>query len=251
MSPNLLVTGALGMVGSAVVHALAQHGFRFTSSGRGGALAAFATNWQQADLSTGVGLDAAMEGRTAVIHCATRPGKPAEDIRAMDRLIEGARKHGTHVVYVGIAGIENTARHFGYHRAKLECERRLAISGVPYTLVRAAPTHGFVDRIFRRMSVGSWLLAPRMTLQPVDSAYVATELIAAALDRPLGRVDDLHGPQTLDTSCLSRAWFARPMRPKRLLPFPSFGPFRCLTDLGHVDGQPGGITWSEWLSTRR
>src|ERR1700754_1531579 len=213
MNANLLVTGALGMLGSAVVQALAAHGFRFAASGRGGALASFATNWRQADLSTGVGLDAAMEGRTAVIHCATEPGRPLDDIRGMDRLIQSAMRYGTHVVYVGIAGIEKNACRYPYHRVKLECERRLAVRGVSYTLVRTTPLHDFVDRMFRRLSIGSWLFAPRMSLQPVDSAYVASELIAVALDRPLGRVDDLHGPQTLDTVRLSKAWFARARAP--------------------------------------
>src|ERR1700754_3073654 len=64
MSANLLVTGALGVIGSAVVQALDHYGFRFAASSRGGKLASFATNWRQADLSTGEGLDAAMEGRT-------------------------------------------------------------------------------------------------------------------------------------------------------------------------------------------
>jgi uncharacterized protein YbjT (DUF2867 family) len=248
---NLLVTGAFGVIGSAVVQALSHHGFRFASSARGGALASFATNWRQADLSTGEGLDAAMEGRTAVIHCATRPAKPSEDIRAMDRLIESARKYGTHIVYPGIAGIECTARHVAYHRAKLECERRLAASGVSYTLVRSTLLHDFIDRIFRRMSFGSWLLAPHMTLQPVDGAYVASELVALALDRPMGRVDDLHGPQSLDTVRLSKAWFARKAGPKRWFPVPSFGPLRCLSELGQVKGHAGGVTWSEWLAMCR
>lgn len=251
MCANLLVTGALGVLGSTVVQMLNHHGFRFSASGHGGTLASFATNWRQACLATGEGLDAAMEGRTAVIHCESHPTKPTEDIRAMDRIIQSARKCGTHVVYVGIAGIESTARRLASHRARLECERRLAVSGVRYTLVRATPLHDLVDRAFRRMSMGAWLLAPRMTLQPVDSAYVASEVIALALDRPFGRVDDLHGPQTLDTARLSKAWLRRSARPKRWLAVPPFGSWRGLTGLGHVEGQPGGITWSEWLAICR
>lgn len=248
MSAKILVTGASGMLGSAVAQVLAERGVPFAGSGRRAAPAGFPGEWRRADLLTGEGLADSLEGCSCIIHAASNPRRPDEDLTAIDRLMAEAGRQAVHLLHVGIAGIEDSAPHLAYYRVKLECERRLAAGGLPHAVQRATIFHPFLDQVLGRLALGPLLLVPPMTLQPVDLAFVADELVAVTLERPAGRVTDLQGPETLGTTELTRPWLAR--RGARLrLPAPPLGPLAALSKLRPVRGRSGGATWADWLAS--
>jgi uncharacterized protein YbjT (DUF2867 family) len=246
--PLVLVTGAGGSLGRAVVDALTALKARVRGLGRRAAPEPFRADWRRADLLTGDGLAAAVDGVGAVVHCASDPRRPSDDLAALDRLIAALAPNRAHLVFVGIAGIEAAAEKFEYYRVKLECERKVAQSGVPYTIVRATQFHPFVDLILRKLSVGPLLFAPRMTLQPVDIGFVAKRLAGYALGPPRGRVPDVHGPEALDTGTLTAEWLKARHQSKIGIRLPSIGPLAALARIQRVDGDAGGRTWSEWLA---
>jgi len=248
MTHNILLTGASGMLGKAVALALSTNGIDFSGSGRNHASQGFPGNWVQADVLTGSGLDTAMQQRSCIIHCASTPAKPGNDIVALRNVIVAARPQNTHIIYIGIAGIEDAAKRYPYYRAKLECERILAESGLPHTILRASPFHPFVDALLRRLAFGPFLLVPQMTLQPVDVHFVAETLAMLAIERPTGRVHDVSGPEALDTLRLTDIWFAGTQGRKSRITMPAIGSFVGLTDLKVVDGMSGGETWAEWMA---
>jgi hypothetical protein len=94
----------------------------------------------RADLITGDGLQAALDGVETVVNASNEPSAK----RASSVLVAGSerllRASSAHHVCVSIVGIEELARHAAYYRVKLEQEQRVRESGVPFMIVRATQT---------------------------------------------------------------------------------------------------------------
>lgn len=245
MTPNILVTGAAGSLGSAVIEQLAERGVSYAGAGRRAAPAHFFADWHQIDLVSGGGLREAMQGRTSLIHCATNAANPEEDLVVLRRLIEFVRYRDLHLIFIGIAGIETAARHLPYYRMKLACEQALHISQVSHTILRATQFHDFVSRLLERLLLGPVQLLPRMTLQPVDVRHVASIVADIALAPP-GKTVEVCGPEALDAAALAKVWLAERRRWALRLPLPALGPLAALAALQRSGGSPGGQSWREW-----
>ncbi len=154
----------------------------------------------------------------------------------------------THIVFVGIAGIEDAAKIYPYYQAKLDCEACLAASLRPYTIVRATQFHPFVDFLFQKLSTEPFLLGAAFTLQPVSVSFVADRIADNALANPKGRAPDIHGPERLSSQVLAQQWLNARGRSKITLPIPGSGPLAAFAKLRTVSGQSGGETWSAWLA---
>ncbi len=131
----ILVTGGTGALGRHVVSALRQRGEEpRVLSRRPGA------GTHVGDLTSGAGVDDATRGAELIIHAASdfrrRFGKV--DIGQTQRLVAAARD-ARHLLYVSIVGIDSIP--YPYYRYKLECERVVAASGIPYTILRATQFH--------------------------------------------------------------------------------------------------------------
>jgi uncharacterized protein YbjT (DUF2867 family) len=251
MTTRILVTGAGGVLGGAVVHALLAAGARVRGLGRRPAPDGFPAEWREVDLLTGHGVASAFEDVKAVVHCATNPQAPGEDMDVLGRLIDVAEQRRVHLVHVGIAGIEQATASSEYYRTKAVCEARLSASRCPFTIVRATQLHPFVEMLIERLTLGPFLLTPEVALQPVDPDFVAAALAAASLGAPQGRMPDLHGPETLRLKHLAASWLEVRHIRKRLVPIPAFGPLRAFSQLREVRGRTGGRTWRAWLNAGR
>jgi uncharacterized protein YbjT (DUF2867 family) len=173
--------------------------------------------WVTGDLTTGAGLDRALEGVSAVVHCATRG--PRADVAMTRLLTEAAGRQALrpHLIYISIVGIDRIS--FGYYRAKSESERLIQRSGLPWTVLRATQFHDLIAKITevqRRMPVTLALAGARF--QPIDVREVADRLAALATGEPAGRVPDMGGPQVrshtdLTRLCLRAAGRRRPVVP--------------------------------------
>jgi len=245
---RILVTGASGVLGSAVVDNLVLRRVKVIGCGRQSKPMGSSNDWRKVDLLTGDGLDAAINDTTCIIHCASNPSSPREDIGALENLITVAREKGRHIVYVSIAGIEQAADDYEYYRVKLECEQRLARSGFGYTITRATPFHPFVSQMLKRLTLGPFLMVPKMTLQPVDPSFIAQRLVTYALDRYQGRTPDLAGPEVIDQRKLTAEWMKSRRTTKMRIPAPRFRSVRAIEGLSRVTGEKGGRSWREWLS---
>jgi uncharacterized protein YbjT (DUF2867 family) len=248
--PHVLVTGAAGVLGRSVMTAFRRIGVRVTRISRR-ALAAESgdVDWVQSDLLRSDTLFNVFRGMDVVVHCASNPREPAQDVTAIDNMLQAA-KGVSHFVYVGIAGIEEAAKSFPYYRAKLACEAQLHAGCVPYSIVRATQFHPFVDLILRQLQIGPVLLLPAMKLQPVDVEFVAERLVSHALGPPQRRPPDIHGPEPLNATELAQAWRqARHVR-RLTLQVPAFGILGAMARLRTATGESGGKAWQSWLSSQ-
>lgn len=247
----VLVTGGTGTLGRALVHTLLDAGraVRVLSRQERSPAVPDEVEWVVGDLLTGDGLLEALDGVSAVVHCASNPRKPEEDLdAAVQLMLAGRAARLPHLVYISIVGIDAVPT--AYYQAKLRVEEIVEDSGLPWTILRATQFHDFVAFLLGALTQGPVAPVPRgISDQPVDVREVALRLAALASSEPAGRVDDLGGPQVLTVDELMRTYLAATGRRARIWHIPAVGPLKLYRDGGHLapDHATGRITFAEWL----
>ncbi|MGF6885712.1 uncharacterized protein YbjT (DUF2867 family) [Nocardia sp. GAS34] len=248
----LLITGASGTLGATVAdHAVAAgHEVRLLSR-RSRSSNDPAREWAVGDLLSGAGIDAALDGADAVVHCAHDPGKPQATVIGTRNLVDAARSRGpAHLVYISIVGIDRVPN--AYYRAKLDCERLIAESGVPFTILRATQFHEFVLELVRKLSRGPLAMVPAKTpFQPIDVAEVAGRLVDLAVAAPARRVPDIGGPQVRSAEELMRAYLTAAGKHRPVVPLPVPGKAAAAMRAGYLtvpERAVGGRTYDQFLA---
>jgi uncharacterized protein YbjT (DUF2867 family) len=246
--PQVLVTGGTGVLGRRVVEQLSSEGIRarvYSRSGKPGTM--------KGDLRTGEGLEPAVEGVDTIIHCASSPFRRARvvDVEGTGRLLEAAAEAGvSHLAYISIVGID-LAPSYPYYRIKLETERVVESSPVPYTILRATQFYDLVLMALRFLDRLPVMVIPRGFLgQPIDAGEVADRLVELALTGPAGRVPDIGGPEVGTLADAARDYLRVKESRRRIFEIPVPGKtaraFRegALTCPGQAYGK---IRWEDFL----
>jgi uncharacterized protein YbjT (DUF2867 family) len=209
----ILVTGGTGTLGRSVVRELTRAGrdVRVLSRRPG-------DGHVVGDLVTGAGIDEAVRGAGAIIHCATDTRAPRNDVTGTGNLIAAAHRHGApHLVYVSIVGVDRVP--LGYYRVKREVEQLVTASGLPWTILRATQFHDLVLTLSRLLARPPVLVVPAGTsMQPVDSGEVAARLVQLAQGDPAGWAPELGGPEVVPFADLARAYLRATGRRRPVLP---------------------------------
>ncbi|RRO14848.1 NAD-dependent epimerase/dehydratase family protein [Saccharopolyspora rhizosphaerae] len=199
MGKSILVTGGTGTLGSALVPRLrAADDTVAVLSRRPG------DGRVVGDLRTRRGVADAVAGVEVIVHCATTGS--GQDVTATRNLVELARRVGRpHLVYISIVGIDRIP--LAYYRTKLEAERLVIGSGLPWTILRTTQFHDLIAKITsvqRRSPVVAALSGVRF--QPISVQDVAERLAELAAAEHAGRVPDMGGPQVRGHEDLTRAY---------------------------------------------
>ncbi len=204
------------------------------------------------DLLTGEGLEQAVEGVDVIVHCASSPRKTRQvDVEGTERLLRAAARAGvSHVVFISIVGVDRNP-YFPYYRMKLEVERIVERSEVPWTILRATQFHELVLGIIRFLERLPVMMMPKgFLLQPIDVGEVADRLAELALSGPAGRVPDIGGPEVRTAAELARAYFEVVGRRRRVVEVPVPGKTaRAFREGAQLcpDRRYGGVRWEEFL----
>lgn len=223
---TILVTGGTGVLGAQVVRQLLDDGRQVRVLSRKEQRPATLpekAQWAVGDLTAGTGLKEALAGVGTVVHCASDARRWKNDLSSIRHLIDAARPAdgaaAPHVVYVSIVGIDRVP--YSYYRAKLEVERLLAASGLPWTVLRATQFHDLLLVMAQQLSRLPVVLVPAgARVQPVDVDEVATRLAELAEGAPAGRVADMGGPKTWTLTDVVRAVVRASGRPRRVVSVP-------------------------------
>lgn len=196
---TILVTGGTGTLGRIVAERLRAEGHEVRALSR-------SSETYPVDLVTGAGLDRAVAGVDAIVHCASTPARRGADEAAARRLIDAARTAGVpHLVYISIVGVDRVP--LGYYRAKLAVERLIEASGLGYTVLRTTQFHDLAYTIAQTLAKLPVVPAPGgARIQPIAVAEVADRLVELAVGAPAGRVPDLGGPEVFTVRELVRAY---------------------------------------------
>jgi uncharacterized protein YbjT (DUF2867 family) len=254
MASLVLVTGGTGTLGWQVVARLRDAGSKVRVLSRRSHPPGDGVEFVAGDLLTGEGVESAVDGAEVIVHCASSNKGDAEATRNLVRAAPSL-PGSPHLVYISIVGSDLVS--FGYVRAKLECERIVSGSGLPWTTLRATQ---FYDLIFKGAHALARLpVAPvpaGFVVQPVDSGEVAARLAGLALGEPAGRVPDMGGPQVLSFADLLRAYLRASHRRCPVVPvwMPGIGAVRSGALLVSGEAGPGRAagqrTWEEFLAGR-
>ena len=251
--PRVLITGATGVLGRALLRRPAAGGYVVRGTGRGAT--GPGAEWTRANLASGEGVEASVEGVHTIIHAASNPRGDTEstDVRGTARLVEAARRAGVrHLVYVSIVGIDRVP--LPYYRHKLAAEREVSSGRVPWTILRGTQFHDFVDSLLAGMMRYPIGLVPRdFRSQPVhvdDFADALWERVAAG---PVHNAPEIAGPEVLTLGAMADAWKAARGIRKPILRLPVPGPLAAALRRGDSTSPSravGGVTWEQWLRAK-
>lgn len=208
--------------------------------------------WVCADIDRGTGLSAAVAGVRTVIHCASSPYQRTRevDVEGTRRLVETCSLNGVaHFVFVSITGVDRMP--FPYYRAKLDAEKIVESSGVPFTIVRITQFFPFVDWMLRRLlALPVGLLPAGGLLQPIDMGEAADRVVDVSFAAPAGRIAESGGPQVMSFGDIARQWKQARGRSVFTIPVPAVGASLKALHQGALtcpNGWRGRKTWLEWL----
>ncbi|WP_374970000.1 SDR family oxidoreductase [Terrabacter sp. BE26] len=246
---RIVVTGGMGDLGSRVVRLLVEQGHEAVPASRRTGL----------DLTTGAGLEAALAGADALVHCADDPSQgDFVTVYGTRRLADAAAARGVHLVHVSIVGIDDHP--MAYYRRKLRAEQGIQAAGGPATVLRATQFHSLTAFFARTLTKGPVTFTVGDTaFQPVDTDFVAARLAELALGpRPTAyaRATDVAGPDVLSLVEVARLVRAhRGASAPRAIRVPPVGRLmhayaesRTVPPPGSAD--VGGRTFAEWLATQ-
>ncbi|GAA3230050.1 SDR family oxidoreductase [Actinocorallia longicatena] len=242
----ILVTGGTGTLGTHVTPLLraAGHDVRvLTRTPREGA------GYVTGDLVRNEGLAEAVAGAEIVLHLA---GGPKADDVAARHLVAAARDAGVaHLVHISVIGADRVP--LAWLRTKLDAERAIEDSGIPWTILRAAQFHDLLFKVVAKMAKLPVLPVPGgLRFQPVDAREVAARLVELTLGTPQGHVPDLAGPKLYTLPELARPYLeARAKRRPRLpvrIPGKAGRAYREGANLTLKGATLGERTWEQYLT---
>ena len=249
---RVLVTGGTGRLGRVLLERADPAEFAFRVLSRRPAPNGTRHQWAVGDLTSGTGLALAAAGVDAVLHLASNPSRPADDVDAARHLLNAAAQAGVpHLLFVSIIGVDRVP--YPLYQSKVETERVVAAGPVPWSILRAAQFHCFIDELLRGAG-GVPLVMPLpsgVRVQPVAESDVADRVLAALRAGPGQRLHDYAGPEILPVRAVAREWKRARRIHKPIVPLPFPGRVFAALRAGHninPRAERGGITWAAWLA---
>jgi uncharacterized protein YbjT (DUF2867 family) len=254
---NIAVIGGTGTLGSLAASELARRGHAVRVVSRSPRTDS-PVEHRAVDLTTGAGLDAALDGVEVVVDAANAQGRSMREllVGGTRRAAEaGVRAGVNHHVLISVVGIEAVPT--AYYKVKLEQEAALAAvpgQALARTVLRATQFHQLLDSAFAAAGRIGVLPGGHIVLQPVDPAEVAVT-VADLIERGPGegRIE-FSGPERLTLGELARQWKAARGVRRLLIPVPPVGRTISALRAGALTSETaprGRVTFADWLRDRR
>jgi uncharacterized protein YbjT (DUF2867 family) len=242
---RIAIVGGTGTLGRHIVAELARRGHDARALSR--------SSEYPVDLTTGAGLDKALEGCSVVVDASNAQRRAATVlVDGTDRLLAAAKAAGArHHVCVSIVGCDQVP--IGYYKVKTVQERAVEQGPVPSSIVRATQFHELAATALAAAARFGVLPAPGIKLQTIAAADAALAVADIAEGEPCGRVQ-AGGPEIMTVRDLARTWREGTGRRAVLVPFPLPGKTgRALTAGALTVADPdfkGAETFRDWLAAQ-
>lgn len=249
----MLITGGTGLLGKALVNILETAELPYTITSRNPPVDPFPkSRWQKLDLATGNGLKEALKRIDTIFHLAsdTKHYDPRIDLDGTQSLLEAAKRENVeHFIYISIVGVDKIP--IKYYRIKLQAEKLIEASGLPYTILRATQFHDFVDKTLKRfLKFPIGILPKKVKIQPIDTAVVAKVLFELYHQGAEQAILNIGGPQVLEVGALARDWLQAKSLRKPVFNLPLFGELGRSLRAGGLtcrEKADHSISWKAWL----
>jgi uncharacterized protein YbjT (DUF2867 family) len=259
MTSPILLTGGTGTLGRLVLPRLRDAGCHVRVLSRRSHESGDGVEFATGDLTTGEGIEAAVEEVGTIVHCA---GSAKGDEGKTRNLVQAAARAGArHLVYISVVGAERIPvvsrvdrAMFGYFAAKHAAETVIADSGLPWTTLRATQFHDLTLMTVRQMAKLPVIPVPAgFRFQPVDTGEVAARLVELSLGQPSGLVPDIAGPRVYGMDALVRSYLRASHRRRLIMPVRLPGEAARAVRAGAnlaPERAVGHRTWEDFLAER-
>lgn len=245
---KIAIVGGTGMLGRPVAAELRERGHEVRVLSRSGPTG-------RVDLTTGAGLDAALDGCEVVVDASNNSSRTAAAtlVEGNRRLLAAGQRAGVaHHVCVSIVGCDRLP--VGYYRVKTEQEGVVTRGPLPWTIVRATQFHEFVAGTLGAAARYRVVPVPRGVLQTVAVTEAARAVADAAVAGPRrGRVE-VAGPEVDTIRDLAVTWRRAARQRALLVPLPVPGKVgRALRDGSLTTASPdvrGSVTFAAWAKSQ-
>jgi|SRR6185369_17522646 len=198
---KIVVIGGSGLIGRKLVKILREHGHETVAASPASGV----------DTLTGQGLAEVMKGAQVVVDVTNSPS--FEDTAVMkffetstrNLLSAEASAAVKHHVALSIVGADRNPDS-GYLRAKVNQERLIKNSTIPYTIVRATQFFEFVGAIADGSTKDNTVRLTSAKLQPMAADDVAAALAPVAMEKPVNGTIEIAGPEAIPLVELARRW---------------------------------------------
>jgi uncharacterized protein YbjT (DUF2867 family) len=245
---KLAVIGGTGLIGSQVVQKL-------TAAGHEAVPAALSTG---VDLTTGKGLDQALEGAEVVVNLANSPTFDEASVdffrTSMNNLLAAGESAGVlHQVILSIVGVDQVPQ-LDYYRAKTLQEDLLRQGPTPYSIVRATQFFEFMDAVLSETSDDTTVRLPSTRLQPIAAADVVDAVVEVSTGAPLQGIRNVAGPDVFPLDELGRVTLAARQDNRTVITDDNAGMLAAVT--GDVltagpDAHLAPTHYQDWIQTAR
>ena len=244
---KIVVIGGTGLIGSKVVEKLKAQGH---------AAIAAAPNTGVNTL-TGEGLAEVLKDATVVVDVSNSPS--FEEKAAMEffrtstgNLLSYEAKAGVrHHVALSVVGAERL-QETPYIRAKIEQERLIKESGIPYSIVHATQFFEFWNGIADAATSGNQVRVPPVFIQPIAAEDVAAAVVKVAVGPPFNGIVEVAGPQRFRFDEFIRQGLSAHNDPRQVVVDPNARYFGArlseLTLVASGEARIGAIRFDDWLS---
>ena len=222
---KIVIIGGTGLVGSKLVSKLGEHGHEAVAASPNSGV----------NTITGQGLADVLQGADVVVDVSNSPS--FEDAAVMDffststrNLLAAEKEAGVgHHVALSVVGTERLAES-GYFRAKIEQEKLIKESGLPYSIVHATQFFEFVTSIAQAATQGNTVRLPPALIQPIAAEDVATAVGRTAVGTPLNATVEVAGPEQFRLDDLIRKGLSFKGDPREVVADPTARYFDVLLE---------------------
>jgi len=189
---KIVVIGGSGFIGSKLVPKLREHG----------QAAIAASPKSGVNTLTGEGLAEVLEGASVVVDVSNSPSwEDSEVLNFFETSTRNLLKYSAaagvrHFVALSVVGTERLCES-GYFRAKIEQEKLIKNSTIPYSIVQATQFFEFLKGIADISMQGDKVHLPPMPFQPMAADDVASAVGRVAVEAPVNGTVEIAGPETV------------------------------------------------------
>ena len=190
MSMKIVVIGGTGLIGSKVIEKLRAQGHEAVAA---------APNTGVNTL-TGEGLADVLKNASVTVDVSNSPSFEEKASMEFFRTSTGnllayeAKAGVRHHVTLSVVGVDRL-QETPYMRAKIEQEKLIKESGIPYSIVHATQFFEFWKGIADEATHGNQVRVPPVFIQPIAADDVAAAVAKVAVGTPLNGMMEVAGPQ--------------------------------------------------------
>jgi uncharacterized protein YbjT (DUF2867 family) len=243
---KIVVIGGTGLIGSKVVSKLKDRGHKVNA-------ASPATG---VNTITGQGLSEVLEGADKVVDVANSPS--FEDNAVMEffktsghNLLEAEKQAGVkHHIALSIVGVDRLPDS-GYLRAKVEQERLIRESGIPYSILHSTQFFEFAGAIVNEGMVGDTIRLSTGLFQPIASDDVVDALVQVIVDDPVNGIIEVGGPEKIGMDRFAQKYLDAKGDTHKVIGDPQARYFGTVIDDGSLvpggGARIGSIRYDDWI----